>query len=195
MAALSVPLLSSAMKVSLSVNVARGMIGNSISPCSTFVLAFRKAFRLFLEYQASFGEFFCKDLCTTNSMRKALTEIMVTEAVLFCLDFSVSQATSTNLYRFHDDLWFWGPEEIVVTAWNAIKQFTDMMGLALNTEKTEITGKAESSIIVEELPKGPIRWGFLKLDTCGKWTIDDKEVDDHIVELRRQLAACKRVLA
>jgi len=31
------------------------------------------------------------------------------EAVLFCLDFAVNQRTKgRNIYRFHDDLWFWG---------------------------------------------------------------------------------------
>lgn len=38
------------------------------------------------------------------------------ESVLFCLDFAVNQATHTNLYRLHDDLWFWGQEDVYVKA-------------------------------------------------------------------------------
>ncbi len=120
------------------------------------------------------------------------------EAVLFCLDFSINQATGTNLYRFHDDLWFWGQEEMAITAWTAIRQFTEVMGLSLNTEKSgsiQITRKTEPPTIAGELPKGPIRWGFLRLSASGRWVVDDKEVDDHIEELRRQLSACKSVLA
>lgn len=120
------------------------------------------------------------------------------EAVLFCLDFSVNQATSTNLYRFHDDLWFWGQDELAITAWKAIREFTEVMGLSLNTEKTgsiQIRGKSESAVTAEGLPKGSVQWGFLRLSASGKWVIDDKEVDDHIEELRRQLSACKSVLA
>ena len=120
------------------------------------------------------------------------------EAVLFCLDFSVNQATGTNLYRFHDDLWFWGQEEMAVTAWKTIEQFNEVMGLSLNQGKTgsiKISGKIESSTISEELPKGSIHWGFLRLNSCGVWEVDEKEIDEHIEELRRQLSACKSVLA
>ena len=79
------------------------------------------------------------------------------EAVLFCLDFAVNQATGTNLYRFHDDLWFWGQEEVAVSAWKATEQSTDVMGLLLNIGKTgslQISPKPGSSAIAEELPKG-----------------------------------------
>ena len=89
---------------------------------------------------------------------------------MFCLDFSVNQATGTNLYRFHDDLWFWGQEEMAVTAWKAIERFTEVMGLFINKGKTgsiRISGKSGSPVLAEELPEGPIRWGFLRLNTSG----------------------------
>ena len=121
------------------------------------------------------------------------------EAVLFCLDFAVNQATGTNLYRFHDDLWFWGQEEVAISAWKAIEDFTEVMGLSLNREKTgcvQITGpETESSAPSGNLPTGPVHWGFLTLNTSGKWIINNKEVDTHIEELRRQLSACKSILA
>lgn len=43
-------------------------------------------------------------------------------------------------------------------------------------------------IIDGRLPQGEIRWGFLYLDpTNGRFEIDQKNVDVHISELRKQL--------
>ncbi len=72
------------------------------------------------------------------------------------------------------------------------------MGLSVNKGKTgslQVSADTRSPTIVEELLKGPIRWGFLTLNTSGEWTINDNEVDDHVEELRRQLSACKSVFA
>ena len=110
------------------------------------------------------------------------------EAVLFCLDFSFNQAMNANLYRLHDDLWFWGQEEMAVIAWKTIELFTEVMGLPLDRGKTgsiKILGTIESSTVAEELPEGSIHWGFLRLNTSGVWAADDREIDDHIEELRR----------
>jgi hypothetical protein len=68
-------------------------------------------------------------------------------------------------------------------------------------ENNKETGKsnADSSSThddTESLPKGDIRWGFLKLDPReGSFLIDQEQVDDHIKELQRQLSACKSVFA
>lgn len=122
------------------------------------------------------------------------------EAVLFCLDFAVNQRTKgANIYRFHDDLWFWGQETVCVQAWDAMLEFADVMGMELNDEKTgtvqvAVAGKTAGQAAA--LPKGKVRWGFLELDAeTGRWAIDQKEVDEHIVELKRQLSACRSVFA
>ncbi|KAG7288957.1 hypothetical protein NEMBOFW57_005317 [Staphylotrichum longicolle] len=45
------------------------------------------------------------------------------------------------------------------------------------------------------LPRGAVKWGFLKLDpVTGRFLIDQDEVDKHIEELRLQLSACRSVL-
>ncbi|CAM6113699.1 unnamed protein product [Calypogeia fissa] len=116
------------------------------------------------------------------------------ESVLFCLDFEVNQRTDgVPLFRLHDDIWFWGSEQNCELGWNAITEFSKLMGLELNAEKTgcvRIGDKKPSS----SLPIGDVRWGFLKLDAAkGRFLIDQKQVDEHIEELRRQLAACKNV--
>jgi hypothetical protein len=72
------------------------------------------------------------------------------------------------------------------------------MGLQLNAEKTGtvlITGTDEEPRMPSEiLPVGDVRWGFLKLDAAtGRFLIDQDQVDDHIVELRRQLDACRSI--
>ncbi|KAI4186143.1 MAG: hypothetical protein LQ348_004272 [Seirophora lacunosa] len=121
------------------------------------------------------------------------------ESVLFCLDFAVNQATHTNLYRLHDDLWFWGQEDVCVKAWATIGEFAKTMGLSVNEEKTgsvQITDQPnEPSRLHKSLPRGKVHWGFLQLDTTGSWIINDTEATHHISELRRQLKACNSVLA
>lgn len=119
------------------------------------------------------------------------------ETVLFCLDFAVNQSTGANLHRLHDDLWFWGPDNTAVTAWETIQKFSRVMGMTLNEEKTgsvQIRGNA-SSPSSNGLPEGEVRWGLLTLKSSGQWTIDEKQVDSHIHELRQQLKACKSTLA
>ncbi|KAJ4342133.1 hypothetical protein N0V95_007020 [Ascochyta clinopodiicola] len=59
------------------------------------------------------------------------------ETVLFCLDFAINRRTDgANIHRFHDDLWFWGQERTSVQAWEAVKEFTNVMCLELNNDKT-----------------------------------------------------------
>ena len=123
------------------------------------------------------------------------------EAVLFCLDFAINKSTGSNLYRLHDDIWFWGSSHASVLAWETIQEFASVMGLALNEAKTGSATILSNPISPQEtslmsrLPHGKVRWGFLILDTSGKWTIDDQLVEAHICELRQQLKACKSILA
>ncbi|KAL8873008.1 MAG: hypothetical protein Q9174_001468, partial [Haloplaca sp. 1 TL-2023] len=127
----------------------------------------------------------------------ALSDIL-SEAVLFCLDFAVNQATKGNLYRFHDDLWYWGQEQGCVDAWKTIEGFAKVMGLSMNEKKTgsAIVRQGQSgSSKATNLPHGKVRWGFLTFDSSVKWTINEDEVDQHIEEFQRQLKACGSVLA
>ncbi|KAJ4310522.1 hypothetical protein N0V94_008409 [Neodidymelliopsis sp. IMI 364377] len=126
---------------------------------------------------------------------------VLSEAVLFCLDFGVNRRTNgANIHRFHDDLWFWGQESTSIRAWEAVKEFTDVMGLQLNEDKTGasliVINKTKARPLSSVLPKGKVRWGFLQLDSSsGRWTIDRAQVDKHVAELKRQLAACRSVMA
>ncbi|CAD0112575.1 unnamed protein product [Aureobasidium uvarum] len=121
------------------------------------------------------------------------------EILLACLDFAVSKATKgrCQLYRFHDDVWFWGQKADCEVAWEAIKKFTAVMGLALNEEKTgsvHVSDKGEK--VSNTLPKGPVRWGFLVLDpSAGRWVVDMANVDEHIAEMRLQFAQCRSVFS
>ncbi|KAG9958183.1 hypothetical protein KCU61_g8574, partial [Aureobasidium melanogenum] len=121
------------------------------------------------------------------------------EIILACLDFAVSKATKgrCQLYRFHDDVWFWGQKRDCEVAWEAIKKFTKVMGLALNEEKTgtvHVSDKGEKPS--SSLPKGPVRWGFLILDPVkGRWVVDMVNVDQHIAEMRLQFAQCRSVFS
>ncbi|KAF2743272.1 hypothetical protein M011DRAFT_471438 [Sporormia fimetaria CBS 119925] len=129
----------------------------------------------------------------------------LSEAVLFCLDFAVNKRTGgANIYRFHDDLWFWGQEDTCIRAWNACTGFASVMGLELNEEKTgtalvfdkgSTAHPLSTSPLADSLPQGKIKWGFLVFDpSAGRWLIDRAQVDVHIEELRCQLSACRSVM-
>ncbi|KAJ3017745.1 hypothetical protein HKX48_003398 [Thoreauomyces humboldtii] len=126
------------------------------------------------------------------------------EAVLFTLDFAVNEATNGSpLYRLHDDVFFWGSEQDVSVAWQTISEMKTVLGLAINEEKTgsarllrtpaSVTSPAKP--LPAGLPVGPLRWGLLHTEGTGQFVIDQAKVDEHIVELRRQLASRTSTLA
>lgn len=63
---------------------------------------------------------------------------VIGEVILFALDYSVNQATDgAQLHRIHDDFWIWSPNhQTVVKAWQAITNFSEVMGLSINDEKS-----------------------------------------------------------
>ncbi|KAK2597193.1 hypothetical protein N8I77_013054 [Diaporthe amygdali] len=123
----------------------------------------------------------------------ALSDVLG-ETVLFCLDLTVNQAASGQpLWRYNDDLWFWSPDHnTAVAAWKAVEGFASATGTSINPRKTgsvRISEKQESQLEINEvLPQEGIRWGFLFLSPhTGRFEIDQKMVDKHIDELRKQL--------
>ncbi|KAF1958100.1 hypothetical protein CC80DRAFT_491395 [Byssothecium circinans] len=97
-------------------------------------------------------------------------------------------------------MWLCGQEATCQEAWNAMQEFSEIMGLSLNEEKTGsaliVTDKANARDLPSSLPQGKVKWGFLVLDAnAGRWVIDRAQVDEHIEELRRQLGACRSVMA
>jgi len=115
------------------------------------------------------------------------------EAVLFMMDFSVNQYSSLYLYRMHDDLWLWDAKHSNVAAgWNAMIKFAAHVGLTFNKQKTGSAYVGTGQLA--PFPPGDIRWGFLKFETKkGRFVIDQKDVDIHIQEMKRQLASAKSV--
>jgi hypothetical protein len=117
------------------------------------------------------------------------------EVILFCMDFSVNQNTEGGqLYRMQDDFWFWSPDHHkCVKAWSTITRFAEIAGVTLNGEKSGTVRimhqkDAVNVNIDKSLPKGEIRWGFLRLNPAsGRFEIDQTMVDSHIDELQRQL--------
>ena len=94
-----------------------------------------------------------------------------------------------------------GSKDATVGAWEVIKQFAHTMGLSLNEGKTgamELSGSPVAAREFEpsdQLPSGPITWGFLKMGPSGKWIIDDAYVQLHTDELKLQLEATKSIFA
>lgn len=119
------------------------------------------------------------------------------ELILFSLDYLVNQQTGGELlWRMHDDFWFWSSShDTCVRAWNIIQEFNKVMGINIDESKSAAVriqrknGSIQPGPLDSILPKGEIRWGMLYLDDkTGKFTIDEEMVDEHIDELRRQLA-------
>lgn len=137
------------------------------------------------------------------------------ESLLFCVDFAVNQkADGARLYRLHDDMWLWGDVEVCKKSWAILTECAEVLGLEFNTEKTgsatvlssqaaPATGPGAGLLsdttnpvadVDTALPQGDVTWGFLKLDAeSGRFVISQEDVDQHIDELKLQLAACKSV--
>lgn len=118
------------------------------------------------------------------------------------------QTHGAQLYRMHDDFWIWSPvHDSVVKGWQAVTDFTRVMGVSLNPSKTgtvRIMGNKKASGVDKQapktinsiLPEGDIRWGFLYLDPeTGRFIIDQAMVDKHIKELQRQLQDKKSIFS
>ena len=118
------------------------------------------------------------------------------EAIIFIMDFAVNQCTNgVFLYRMHDDLWLWDADvSKVARGWAEMNTYADLVGLTFNRKKTGSAYVGTSSEASVVLPKGDIRWGFLKFDaTESRFLLDQVDVDLYIIEMRRQLANTKSV--
>ncbi|KAJ3486652.1 hypothetical protein NLG97_g6571 [Lecanicillium saksenae] len=130
----------------------------------------------------------------------------ISELLLFVLDFAVNQKTGgSHLYRNHDDLWFWGQPSQCASAWETICEFTKVMGLQLNKEKTAYAHavdesnprfKAASKDALVKLPNNEVKWGFLTFDEKEwKWKANKTAIKDHMDELRFQLKSRTSVMS
>lgn len=134
-------------------------------------------------------------------MSHALSD-MFGEAVFFHLDHAIFNATGgENLYRLHDDIWFWSDEDACIEAWECLNKFAVDVGLELNLDKTgasRVTFDTTKPVepFSPKLPQNPIKWGFLTLDsTSGALRTDPAQINTHIAEFRRQLDATTSVFA
>lgn len=122
------------------------------------------------------------------------------ETILSCVDFSVNKHTNgCFLYRLADDFWFWSHDHgKAVTAWNEVQKFAGVMGLTNSEAKSGSIsvnkGDAKAGSDANSLPSGRIRWGMMYFDPeTLRFKIDQKMVDEHIAELKKQLAAKESV--
>jgi hypothetical protein len=163
-------------------------------------------FRRFMETPVAWTHDGAAAAARTRSRGMPMSHVLsdaLGEAVLFCLDRCVARRTGgAFLYRFHDDIWFWGREAKCAAAWGALKEFSAVMGLELNEDKTGCAqtfrdpAARRASGAPEGLPAGEVRFGFLRLDArTARWVLDPAKIDEHIAELARQLEACRSVMA
>lgn len=122
------------------------------------------------------------------------------ELIVFAMDLAVNQEVGMLLYRLHDDLWLCGEPEKCAKAWKVMGRCARIMGVEFNERKTGSVclspDSSKKDQILAGLPQGEVAVGFLKLDVkTGDWIIDQKQVDAHIQQLRKQLAGCKSVFS
>ena len=67
--------------------------------------------------------------------------------------------------------------------------------MTFNKEKTGSVTAGKASNTDSRLPEGDVRWGFLRLNNEGFFEIDQAIIDEHIIELRRQLDATNSLFA
>ncbi|KAK8001945.1 hypothetical protein PG991_014167 [Apiospora marii] len=129
------------------------------------------------------------------------TEKFIGELVLFVLDMVVNQESGLLLYRLHDDLFLAGKPSDCAKAWTAMQGFAAVMGLEYNAHKTGSVylvdeERSRDPAIEFMLPKSPVEIGHLLLDPqSGEWIIDQEQVNVHIAQLGKQLAACDSILS
>jgi hypothetical protein len=59
-----------------------------------------------------------------------------------------------------------------------------------------IDNSEDATTTLDVLPKGEVRWGFLRLDSkTGRFQVDQSQVDDHIKELKLQLSHCSSIFS
>ncbi|KAI1438585.1 hypothetical protein GGR50DRAFT_685279 [Xylaria sp. CBS 124048] len=127
-------------------------------------------------------------------------EKLIGEMVLFIMDLAVNKATGMLLYRLHDDLFLCGEPSRCARAWKEMAEFADVMGVEFNDNKTGsvyLTNSHENrdAEIEARLPGGVVRIGHLLLDSAsGEWVLDHDQIDEHVAQLRKQLAACNSIL-
>jgi hypothetical protein len=122
------------------------------------------------------------------------------ELVLFFMDLAVNRETGILLYRLHDDIWLVGEPQRSAQAWSCMQSFAKVFGLDFNKAKTGsvyLPGSSKrDTTIAKTLPAGPVKIGFLALDSdSGKWVIDQKLVVAHVDQLKKQLTECQSVLS
>ncbi|KAI1171649.1 hypothetical protein F4777DRAFT_591057 [Nemania sp. FL0916] len=127
-------------------------------------------------------------------------EKLIGEMILFVMDFAVNKTTGMLLYRLHDDLFLCGQPSKCADAWKEMERFADVMGVEFNMDKTGsvyLTNpeKSRDAEVEATLPNGVVRIGHLLLDQdSGEWVLDKDQIDNHVAQLQKQLAACNNIL-
>lgn len=117
------------------------------------------------------------------------------EAVLFCLDVSVTQRTGGGLmYRLYNDMWFWSSEaNLIKRVWATIQIFAAVTGARIYDDITGVSNNRNGRVrLYPGLPKQDFKMGFFKMchESSGLG-FDVNAVSRFIRELRKQLRSTK----
>jgi hypothetical protein len=132
--------------------------------------------------------------------------VLLSESMLFPLDYQIKRETGISLLRLHDNFWLWSSSESeMVNAWNIIEKFNRLAGLKLNEEKSGSSiinlSKLDSMSSTTQtpgptpLPQGTVRWGFLFFRDDGNFHISHQMLEEHLAEMKVRLAATPTALS
>lgn len=143
---------------------------------------------------------------------------LLSEVLLFVVDYQVLVETGLPLYRLHDSMWLFDADErTVARAWREMWRVADVLGLEFNAdtsgslrvdcENTNAASETETETEIETaassaaelsgdvLPPRSITWRLLVLQADGTVEIATEQVAAFALELADRLAAAGSVLA
>ncbi|CAF1434326.1 unnamed protein product [Didymodactylos carnosus] len=123
------------------------------------------------------------------------------ELLLFAMDLYVYRNTQIFNYRLHDDFWFFDSQsENIQKAWQLMCEYADLTGLKLNKEKCGSIKIGDNATAAQSfgdaaLPQNHVKWGFLYLQSNGRFTIQNDLLVPYLNEMKERLNGAKSIMA
>uniref|UniRef100_K3X168 Reverse transcriptase domain-containing protein n=1 Tax=Globisporangium ultimum (strain ATCC 200006 / CBS 805.95 / DAOM BR144) TaxID=431595 RepID=K3X168_GLOUD len=129
--------------------------------------------------------------------------LFLSEVLLFVMDFQVLATTDVPLFRMHDDIWLFDADEgKVIQAWEEMNRFAAIVGLRFNEEKSGavrisvcLAATPKETQVSPRLPKNPIKWGLLVIQSNGSVKIAKDQVKAFATEMADRLITAESVLS
>ncbi|KAI5818239.1 hypothetical protein BZA77DRAFT_307744 [Pyronema omphalodes] len=130
--------------------------------------------------------------CRNGLLAPGVVTTVLSEAVLFCMDYQVYKNTRTFLYRSENSIWFWDHDaEKCVRVRDSVLKFADLTGLEIE----ESAAMCVNGTLDPRIPSNPIRCKYLELRPSGHVSIDQSMVNDYITKVSKDLESRKEIFS